>query len=290
MSDPSMELATQEPSLGVLLRLRRQDAGLSLDAVAQRTRIRRVYLEALEADDYAALPGEAYVCGFLRVYAGVVGLDAEEALGRYRQQIDPSGEAPAEEAEAVGQPEPVALPGRRLHRGWLFTGLAAVAAVLMVLVVLPMRQQEAGVAGQVPDVATPEFQENQASLSASEPPESPAGAQVPAGQVAEMRAPDEPAKPTAPSVAEGGLELPPGGGVVRIQALGPVHLEVTADGRALRTYDLGEGAVLSWKVRRQIRLEVDTPLAVQAWVDRKPIGFSGRTTLILNAPPTGDEE
>lgn len=63
---------------GALLRARRQELGLTLDEVADRTRIRRTYLEALEEDRTDLLPGETYRTGFLRIYANLLGMKPEQ--------------------------------------------------------------------------------------------------------------------------------------------------------------------------------------------------------------------
>lgn len=66
--------------LGELLRSTREAKGLSLGQAEEATRIRRRYLEALEAEDFEQMPAEVYVRGFLRNYALYLGLDPEEVL------------------------------------------------------------------------------------------------------------------------------------------------------------------------------------------------------------------
>jgi len=70
-------------SLGDILRERREEHQWSLDEVTQRTRIRRDYLMALEEGNYAALPADVHVRGFLRNYAQVLGLSFQEVLDLY---------------------------------------------------------------------------------------------------------------------------------------------------------------------------------------------------------------
>ena len=65
--------------LGDLLRGTREAKGLSLEQVEQDTRIRRKLLEALEQEAYEELPAPVFVKGFLRNYAMLLGLDADEA-------------------------------------------------------------------------------------------------------------------------------------------------------------------------------------------------------------------
>jgi cytoskeleton protein RodZ len=58
--------------------------GRSIADAARSTKIRAKYLEALEADDYDTIPGDAYGRGFLRNYAEYLDLDASEILRQHR--------------------------------------------------------------------------------------------------------------------------------------------------------------------------------------------------------------
>ena len=71
-------------TLGETLRQARLDKGVSLADAARETRIRRSYLEALEAEDVAALPPMVYTRGFLRSYAEYLGLSPESMVDLYQ--------------------------------------------------------------------------------------------------------------------------------------------------------------------------------------------------------------
>jgi transcriptional regulator with XRE-family HTH domain len=71
--------------LGEFLRRERELRHISLDDVAERTKISRRYLEAIEEGQYDRLPGETFVRGFIRSYAQSVGLDPEDTLLMYNQ-------------------------------------------------------------------------------------------------------------------------------------------------------------------------------------------------------------
>ena len=62
--------------VGVQLREARVARGMSLDDVAQVTKIPRPTLAALEAGDHTDLPAPIFIRGFVRAYAATVGLDA----------------------------------------------------------------------------------------------------------------------------------------------------------------------------------------------------------------------
>src|SRR6266498_3884435 len=71
--------------VGEFLRRERELRHISLDDVAERTKISRRYLEAIEESRYDRLPGETFVRGFIRSYAKFVGLDPDETMLVYTQ-------------------------------------------------------------------------------------------------------------------------------------------------------------------------------------------------------------
>lgn len=73
-------------SLGQLLKSKRLDQGLSLERIAQITRISLYNLQFLENDQYHLLPAEIYARGYLKSYARVLRLDPEEIIKVYHQQ------------------------------------------------------------------------------------------------------------------------------------------------------------------------------------------------------------
>jgi cytoskeleton protein RodZ len=73
--------------LGDELRASREATGVSLEEMATRLRIRRVYLLALEEGRLRDLPSAAYAIGFVRNYAGALGLDASDTVRRFREAV-----------------------------------------------------------------------------------------------------------------------------------------------------------------------------------------------------------
>jgi len=72
-------------SLGEFLQRERQLRQISLDEVAESTKISRRHLEAIEEGRYGSLPGEAFVRGFIRSYVKYMGLDPEEVMLMYHE-------------------------------------------------------------------------------------------------------------------------------------------------------------------------------------------------------------
>jgi len=82
-------------TLGQKLRQRREARSLSLDQAAQATYIRLRYLRALEAGDFDIFISEVQGRGFLRSYAGFLGLDARSLLEELGTEAAQPGETPA---------------------------------------------------------------------------------------------------------------------------------------------------------------------------------------------------
>lgn len=71
-------------SLGQALKAIRLDKGLSLQDVADTTRVRRAYLEAIEEMRLDALPSRPFTIGYVRAYATALGLDPDAAVERFK--------------------------------------------------------------------------------------------------------------------------------------------------------------------------------------------------------------
>lgn len=99
--------------VGEELREARIALGVSVEDAATQLRINKRYLMALEEGRVKDLPGAAYAVGFVRSYATALGLDADDAVRRFR---DVSGASAAKSGDLVF-PEPV--PRRGIPTGVL---------------------------------------------------------------------------------------------------------------------------------------------------------------------------
>jgi len=82
---------------GHVLQRVRNVLGITLDELAQQTKIRRTYLEYLESEQFDALPAEVYVKGFVTIVANTLRLPTpqtvDEYMHRYREQKHAAGQA-----------------------------------------------------------------------------------------------------------------------------------------------------------------------------------------------------
>ena len=70
-------------SIGNILRTERETQSRTLTEVSNAVYIKTKYLSALEEENFAAIPGEVYVKGFIRAYASYLGMDGEELVAQY---------------------------------------------------------------------------------------------------------------------------------------------------------------------------------------------------------------
>jgi len=83
---PNLRPVISPSSVGATLAITREKFGQELKQVAQALRIRLGYLEAIEEDRYAELPGLTYAVGFVRSYADYLGLDSKLLVVRYKNE------------------------------------------------------------------------------------------------------------------------------------------------------------------------------------------------------------
>lgn len=112
-------------SVGHLLRRERKLRQVSLEEVAQSTRIPFKTLQYIEADQFDELPGEVFVRGFVKAYARALGLDPDPLIARLSEAEQ--GPTPAPISSLITAPE----RGRRF-------GIAIAVVILLILFTLAL--------------------------------------------------------------------------------------------------------------------------------------------------------
>ena len=78
----------------------RESTDLTLEQIAQETRISARFLRAIEEESFQDLPGGLFNRGFIRKYANRLGIDGEQCVSEYKELVR---EADADEKEAVSK-------------------------------------------------------------------------------------------------------------------------------------------------------------------------------------------
>jgi cytoskeletal protein RodZ len=157
--DGSPDLAA---SPGGQLAAARVAAGMSVDEVSARTRIRATLIRQMEADDFASVGGAVYARGHIRGIARALGVDPEPIVAAF-EAGQPGGPVPSFTTPANSfDPLRHASPSGS-NRRW---GIAMIVAAVVFLVVLVFtlvrpgsshgqRQPEATASSSVPVAAAP---------------------------------------------------------------------------------------------------------------------------------------
>ena len=87
-SNPTIqEILTHDVLSGEDLKKIRDELGVSLEEISEIVKVRMVYLQAIENDQYEKAPSRIFLKGFLRAYAQCIGLDADIVASRYLKRI-----------------------------------------------------------------------------------------------------------------------------------------------------------------------------------------------------------
>ena len=235
---------TRLPTIGEALRSAREAQGRSLDDAAVATRIRSSYLAALEEERFGELGGSVYAKGFLRSYAGYLGVDPAPLLEAYRAQETP--------AAPVFQHVPQAIGGMRSGRrgpSWLAVAIVCVSIILLVSLwgLLRPAPQEGG--AQPAFVTTPARTNGNGS--------GPGAAAKPA--------PPASARPAAKDVR------------VTLRYAGASWTRVTADGRVAFEGTPGPRQRRTFTAKRSLDLVLGYPAGVRLTVNGKDLGVPDRS-------------
>lgn|SRR5574341_77317 len=270
MVESRTQLRPELIGIGERLRNAREARGLSLRAVADATRIRTIYLQALEEERFDQLPGAVYARGFLRTYADALGLDADRLMDSYPGAFEPP--VPAQIGVTAEIPIQPAAPRSRLRI--VVTYIAAILAAGLVLIgvigYLQLRQFNQPVPSEV--AAPAPVQTPPAPPAQVAPPRSaPAPAPAPVGP---SEAPPQSSQPpvAAPEPPQPSKPEPPQPAVIdgvslEIRTQGTSWLRVTADGERVFQGLLHEGEARTWQAKRRLTIRVGNSPVVQVMVN-----------------------
>jgi len=242
-------------TVGQLLRTAREALGISREEAAAVTRIKPVFLTALEEDDYHLLPDERYLLRFLEEYARFLKIDAQPVQDRFSEQIarDPGPLA------VFPVKRTITVPLRGLVPALLLLAVLIPSAFIGFSLLLNRpRGDHAPDRGERPEL-TPETG-SPAPIAASTP------------------ALSQP--PVLPDVQ--------GGKTLRAQAKEMTWLLVTIDGRETRDVLLRAGETWEWRAQESFVLTVGNAGGVELILNGRPLpplGEPGQVVRDIRLPP-----
>ena len=99
-----------------------------LEEIAKSTKIHVRFLEALENNEFDLLPGEVFIKGYIRSYAKVLGIDAEDMVNTYDETV---GRDRKEECEKVQVVNEKILSRKKILARYTLAGIALTGFFLM---------------------------------------------------------------------------------------------------------------------------------------------------------------
>lgn len=246
-------------SVGAMLRDTRLERGVSLEEVAQATKIGKSQLAAIESGDASRLPAAVYVRGFVRVYADYLGVST--GLLRPEPAMPPPSQAQTHgDGPAAAQKE-----RSRAKKQWITPLLLGICVLLLVYAY----QQH----GPVPPPKAPVV-----AAPAPRPV-------VPAFNASSTARPNDPSLPVKPAeVPAQEVTANDGGAVLKLKVNQDCWLNITIDGAVSQQYDLKVGDLIEWKAKESIALDLGNAGGVEAVFNGKqlaPFGDQGKVAHVV---------
>ncbi len=280
---------TEKIEVGAVLRNRRLELGLTFESIAEQTKIRKAYLQALEDERFEDLPGEVYIVGFLQNYARALGLSAEALINSLesRQDVVSSKTHPRrQQPSAARAGMPSAKPRSSIRViGWLILLLLLIVAAFYYFMSL-RNDHGAGIFSPAAAVSSDSVRQDRRqdlNVEISRPTDADQRATL-AGPI--MEASEAAAEPLAESLPGETLPLlllPAGGGTLKLVADGRGDFSIAVDGGTIRQYKAKPGLVLNWFVEQEAALDLQIDGVVQLWIDQEMVELSGVQILKLTS-------
>jgi len=241
--------------IGEQLSTARHKLGLTTTQVAERLRMRKMFVEALEREEWATIGEFVYVRGFLKNYAKLLGLDAPALVEQLSAEYAPEVAAPRPSLDSLAgsgfsSVRSEASAASRPWFPWVLGALTAIAGVLVIMVGISL------------------FGVFSANVHQSD-----------AGQnVTQTNAAVMPQAPSAPTLPETSTDLQgrDSGVNLRLQLTQASWLSVTVDGRRVVYETLPAGTVRDFHGVREITLRAGNAGGVVAKIDGKDLGKLGQ--------------
>lgn len=258
-------LAPESPPSGCGARLgwERERAAMTVNDVAARLRLHPKQVRAIENEDLAALPEPAYVRGFVRSYARMLGIDAAPLLAELDLRSVPTSTSVVDGMTTHGDYSPVRAAAQESASQRLVIGLAVIGLVALGIIGwFATRERARPVAVPVAVSVAP------ARAGSAQPAVEPAA--VPAGAV-EHKSGDEGDAPPPPPVEAAAEPI----ALLRLVFSGPSWVEVTdAAGTVLVSEHKGAGDELALDGRAPLSVVIGDASRVSAEVRGEPFALT----------------
>jgi cytoskeleton protein RodZ len=227
--------------VGQELAAAREARGLALADVAQQLKFAPRQLEALEQENFGALPGATFARGMVRSYARLLKLDPEPLVQRVAERF----EVPDTDrlAERYHQPVPFSDSARRSN--FVYLGLSLGVLALVGAVAWQWHQERSAAAKKPAPAPVAKAQPRPAprvEAKVQSPPAQPAVQEKPAVAVAPDPAPKGPNRLVVRTEAEAWIEIRDAADRMLVSSLNPPGSERVVRGKPPYTLVIGNAS------------------------------------------------
>jgi cytoskeletal protein RodZ len=246
------------------LKKAREEKGIPLAQISDVTRISEEYLQAVENGNIKILP-QAYVRAFIREYADVVGLDADDVMRKYdatasfpegKESGPPPAAAPAPASSGLGPPPK--KPATLLNASTARIALSLLAVAVLIIMAWNLAGRKDGPATEEVPFQSVVRQEEQRLAPTPTTPQN--VAPVPPPQTA-----------TTPADSM----------TLRVTTTDSVWLVVVADQRPPKEYLFAANARASWKARDRFLVTLGNAGAAEFSLDQQQLGPLGKPGAVV---------
>jgi len=256
-------------SFGEKLQREREMRGVTLEEIAEATKIGTRSLRALESNDFDKLPGGIFNKGFVRAYAKYLGIDEEQAVADY---LAASGQADAPATGPLPELPPTVKLTVRRRRPWVVVVAVLLLAAAAFLVWRAYFQTRDASAGEVASAPAP------AAASANKTAATPALAS-PSPQVSPPAADSAAAaQPGAASSAAGpaATGAPASAGfTLEVRALRDCWVAAIVDGQSQGDHLMKASSRQSFQASREIVMTVGNAGGLEIYLNGKLLPSQG---------------
>jgi len=262
---------------GASFRKSRESLNVSIEKIAEETRINTRFLEAIENERFDLLPGGIFNRGFIRTYALRLGLDPEEAIQGYEKLFRAAEAEPVLQAEELPRGKTTKIP----------VYYVAVAGLLILVIVFYLFTRHA----EAPKVVyTPPVKESTTPETPAQPPPStpivPATASAAVVPSPVTPTPALPAAPAAPAATVSAPQAAPasnGAIVVELEVQEESWFKLSADGADVVPSEvLAPGTVRRYTASSSMAVSIGNAAGVSLRVNGQPVTSLGRSGQVRN--------
>lgn len=138
---PEEQTRAEPRSPGLLLKNAREAAGLSIEQVAEKLHLLKSVVTSLEKDSYDRIRGDTFARGYLRNYARLLGMNADDIVDCFNANATRS--TPVSRAEAKVARRRESLDGRGAGRLGMVAVLLGISGLFLFQAREPARERVA---------------------------------------------------------------------------------------------------------------------------------------------------